>query len=185
MIWVYFLIGLKVDWLSNSKHSLSLFFYLKIQPGEPLPFLNCFANWLWGKLSHPALEKAASSALGEEVGGCPGELTFPSSSCHLRSHPPSRASRPAMHISVSMPWSQFWGQQRGLLCATSGCFSHHPHQKNAELGTPQQTSHTRRFCCTCQVKEQKVQGLGSTFSILLILWTWFSHHVIWYGHPLP
>ena len=45
MIWVYFLIGLKVDWLSNSKHPL-FFFYLKIQPGESLPFLNCFANWL-------------------------------------------------------------------------------------------------------------------------------------------
>lgn len=43
MIWVYFLIGLKVDWLSNSKHPL---FYLKIQPGETLLFLNCFANWL-------------------------------------------------------------------------------------------------------------------------------------------
>ena len=41
VIWVYFLIGLKEDWLSNSKHPL---FYLKIQPGEPLPVLNCFVN---------------------------------------------------------------------------------------------------------------------------------------------
>lgn len=35
-----------------------------------------------------------------------------------------------MHISISMPWSQFWGSQKGLF-VTTGCFSDYPYERRA------------------------------------------------------
>lgn len=80
MTLVYFLIGLKVDWLSNSKYPP---FHLKMQLEQPLPFLNCFANWLFWMLSHP-LDPGGWDPLsiqGEESSDG-WQLASPCSSCH-------------------------------------------------------------------------------------------------------
>lgn len=185
MISVYFLIGLKVDWLSNSKHPL---FYLKIQPGEPLPFLNCFANWLLGKvITSTPRDRQPSSALGEEGGGAE-ELALPSGSCHFKNHPFAGLSRPCMHISISMPWSQLRLPER-TLCDHWLLFWPPLWEKGwgccPEPWRRHQTSQAQYFCCSYQANEQSVQSLGSTFSFLLTLWTSFFHHILWYGHPFP
>lgn len=104
MIWVYFLIGLKVDWLSNSKHPLFFFFYLKIQPGEPLPFLNCVANWLRESYHIQPWREGSLFCSGRGSGDGMESQLSPEPSF-------SRASRPAMHTSASMPRSPFWRHQ--------------------------------------------------------------------------
>lgn len=156
MIWVYFLIGLKVDWLSNSKHPL---FYLKIQPGEPLPFLNCFANWLLGKViaSHPGDTALFCCGRGGRWGGGAG---FALGQLPLQEPSFLPRTEQAMHVhfGICALISMSRLPERTPLCDHWLLFWPPPREKGwgccPELRRPRRTSQAQCFCCTCQANRQ-------------------------------
>lgn len=98
MIWVYFLIGLKTDWLSGSKHSLFIWRFNQ----EAFAFSQLFCKLIcWGSYHIQPRERRGTILLQEQAG-------------------PACAFR---YLCLDL---KFWGCQEGHLYRTSevtGCFS--------------------------------------------------------------